>query len=425
MSCHAGPNIVKSGLILNLTAASKKSTIHSTNNLIDNSNWTTVGYNTLPWPSNGDGAQNELLFDNDPWDNSSLVLKTHPNNNGGNGGWEGCTSSYWVDINPSKKYRSCVWVRRTSTNTNGTFYHGLHTNGVGDVYDYNSASQTNPYWACQGIGYLTQNVWYLHVGHINPAGIYGVTDSTSGYWTRAGGWIANPGCNIGGDATFPSDATVLRNRVYHYYAASDANSNIELFYPRIDCIDGSEPSIQDILNNGPSTLFDVSGNNNHHYMSYKPVYDKTHNGQFTLDGSIQGFYRNSALNNASNSCTVVIWYKTTDIQELWVRGNQNNSYYLSASNNNNYYHGTCGSPTNYINLVSVSNPYTSGYKNGNYHMFEAKGADFSTWTYFEWFLYPNGWQMAGSVAKILVYNKSLSLSESQQNYAALRGRYGL
>jgi hypothetical protein len=160
-------------------------------------------------------------------------------------------------------------------------------------------------------------------------------------------------------------------------------------------------------------------------MSYKPVFDKTSLGQFTLDGSTQGFYRSGALNGVSNTCTVVLWYKTTDSQELWVRGNQNNSYYLSASSGNNYYHSNCGSPANYVDLKQVFNPWTEGYRNGAYHMWEAKSVDFSAWTYFDWFLYPSAWQMAGSVAKILVYNRNLTASESQQNYAALRGRYGL
>lgn len=425
MSCFSGPSIVKNGLILSLDAGSRKSTINSTKNLIDNAEWISTGYNTLPWPSNGDPTQNELLFDTDPWGNQSLVLKTHPNNNGGNGGWEGCAPGYWVNINPSKKYRSCVWVRRTSSNTNGTFYHGIHSNGSADIYNYSGNSEGNPYFACQGIGYLTQDVWYLHVGHINPSGIFGFTDPKSGYWTISGGLISNPGCNVGGDVTFPPDATLLRNRVYHYYAASDPNSNIELFYPRIDCIDGSEPSIQEILNNAPSILFDESGKNNHHYMTYKPLYSKTNIGQFTLDGSTQGFYRNGALNNVSSDCTVVLWYKTTDGTELWVRGNQNNSYYLSASYGNNYYHSNCGSPTNWVDLNRVYNPSSEGYRNGQYHMWEAKGVDFNGWTYFDWFTYPGNWQLNGSVAKILVYNRSLTSAESQQNYAALRGRYGI
>jgi hypothetical protein len=58
-------------------------------------------------------------------------------------------------------------------------------------------------------------------------------------------------------------------------------------------------------------------------------------------------------------------------------------------------------------------------------MWEAKNVDFSGWTYFDWFLYPGGWQMTGDVSKILVYNRPLSQTESAQNYQALRGRFGI
>ena len=58
-------------------------------------------------------------------------------------------------------------------------------------------------------------------------------------------------------------------------------------------------------------------------------------------------------------------------------------------------------------------------------MWEAKNVDFSTWTLFEWFLYPGGWQLAGDVAMILVYNRAITAAESQQNYYALKGRFNL
>jgi hypothetical protein len=146
--------------------------------------------------------------------------------------------------------------------------------------------------------------------------------------------------------------------------------------------------------------------------------------RFNLDGSTHGIQRSGALNGVGNTCTVVIWYKTTDGQELWVRGSQSNSVYLSASSGGNYYHGNAGSsPVNYVDTVEVVNP--TAYRNGAYHMWEAKGVDFSGWTYFDWFLYPGGWQMTGDVSKILVYNRPLSQTESAQNYQALRGRFGI
>ena len=171
-----------------------------------------------------------------------------------------------------------------------------------------------------------------------------------------------------------------------------------------------------------TTWFDTSGYNNHHTVTASPTFSS---GRFTLDGSTQGFTKTSALAGVTSVCTVVIWYATTDIAELWVMGNQSGAYYLSASNNNNYYHENCGSPSNSVDLNSITNPYTSGLKDGNYHMWEAKGVDFSAWTYYQWFLYPAPWQLAGTVGTILVYNRVLTATESAQNRVALRGRYGI
>ena len=174
-----------------------------------------------------------------------------------------------------------------------------------------------------------------------------------------------------------------------------------------------------------TTWTDLSGGSNHHTITGSPPYNSTNLGRFTLDGSTQGFTKTSAINGVSSSNTVVIWYSTTDGTELWVRGNQTNATYLSASSGNNYYHSNVGSPTNWVDLKSVTNPVTEGYRDGNYHMWEAKSVDFSSWTYYEWFLYPSSWQMAGNVSCIMIYNRNLTVDESKQNFNALRGRYGI
>lgn len=174
------------------------------------------------------------------------------------------------------------------------------------------------------------------------------------------------------------------------------------------------------VNGTRNTISDISGNKKNHTMVNTPIYSDGP-PKFTLDET-NGFSYPAAI-TTSTTCTVVIYYKTTDVTELWIRGNQNNAWYLSASSNGAYYHAACGSPTNYIDLNSASNPYAEGYKDGNYHMFEAKNVDLSNWTYYEWFLYPAPWQLAGSVSMIMVYNRNLTATESAQNFKALRKRF--
>jgi len=192
------------------------------------------------------------------------------------------------------------------------------------------------------------------------------------------------------------------------------------------CLDAA--NIKSYPGSGTS-WFDISGNDNHHTLVGSPTWS---NNRFTLiNGSSQGFQRLSTITGASTNsanCTVVIWYSTTDTQELWVMGNNSGSYYLSASYGNNYYNGNCGSPTNYVDLATVVNPATpTNYRNGNFHMWEAKNVDFFTtpWTRFDWFLYPGDWQISGTVSAIMMYNRVLSSDESAQNYYAYKGRYGV
>ena len=171
--------------------------------------------------------------------------------------------------------------------------------------------------------------------------------------------------------------------------------------------------------------YDVSGYDNHHTLVGSPLWSA---GKFTLDGSTQGFQRLSAINGVTTTSTVVVWYSTTDTAELWVMGNNSTSYYLSASNNNNYYNNNCGSPTNYVDLSLTANPSSPiNYRNGVYHMWEAKTVDFVTipWTRYDWYSYPAPWQMAGSASVIMIYNRVLTATESAQNFAAYRGRYGV
>jgi hypothetical protein len=173
-----------------------------------------------------------------------------------------------------------------------------------------------------------------------------------------------------------------------------------------------------------TTWYDLSGQGNHHTIVGSPTYNTTNFNKFILNGSTQGFTRSSSIAGVSSTNTVVIWYSTTDNQELWVMGQQSSAFYLSASSGNNYYHNNVGSPTNWVDLKSVANPVTEGYRNGNYHMWEAKNVNFSSWTYYDWFLYGD-WQMAGNVSCITIYNKNLTSQESLQNFEAFRGRFGI
>lgn len=427
MATFSGPNLVKDGLILDLDISNRKSYVDSLNtSFINTSSWadgqtgSATGYSANETVS----TENARVIGTDPWGNFNVVWETRASGDGNNdGGW----NTDWYAVDRTKLYRFSVWVRRTTASAGGTFYFGLYgTGGTWGVDRLDTGNnEGNPYWECTGTGSLVQNQWYLYVGHCYPFGTtFTGRHPDSGFYTTNGTKGNWGGCNIGNDVKMLSDTTLLLHRTYHFYCG-DNTTRLQFLYPRIDLCNGNQPSIQELLNNSPGMLKDNSGNNNHHVMGGYYVPSATTPRRFQLNGSTHGFVRSSALTGVSNNCTVVLWYKTSDGQELWVRGNQNNGWYLSASYGNNYYHSNCGSPTNWVDLKQVNNPVTEGYRNNQYHMWEAKGVDFSAWTYFDWFLYPSAWQLDGDVSKILVYNRSLSATESAQNFNALRSRYGI
>lgn len=425
MAAHSGPNLVKSGLILDLDVANRKSFIDALNtSFISTSSWANGQTSSATGYSANEtvNTENARVIATDPWGDQNVVWETRASGDGNqDGGW----NTSWYNVDKTKLYRFSVWIRRTSSTSGGSFYFGLY-GSTGIARLDTGATEFNPYWDCRGTGDFTQNQWYLFVGHCYPFGTtYTGIHPDSGYYQTNGTKTAWNGCNIGNDVKMLADTTQLLHRVYHFYCA-DNTTRMQFAYPRIDLCDGNEPSVGELINTSPATIKDNSRYGNDHKLTGYYIPNSSSPRRFTLDGSSQGFTRAAALNGATSTCTVVVYYKTTDTQELWVRGNQSGGVYLSASSGNPYYHNGVGTPTNYVDLQIVTNPATPvNYRDGTYRMWEAKNVDFTGWSYFEWFLYAGGWQLAGDVAKIMVYNRAISADESRQNFNALRGRFGI
>lgn len=429
MAASCGPKIVTDGLILDLDIANSKSYIDAANtSLINTSTWAT-GNNSITGYSVNETVANEnsRVSGTDPWGNTNIVWGTYASGDGNNdGGW----GTPWYNIDNTKLYRFSVWVKRTSSTSGGTFYMGVY--GTGGTYGVkrndNGSIEGNPYWDCSSPSTFTQDVWYLVVGHVYPAGTaYTGAHPDTGVYTIANNTSKVRSvnfCNIGSDVQWLSDTTQAIHRVYHFYCG-DNTTRLQFAYPRLDVCDGNQPSIRELLQKSPAAIYDNSGRGNHHYLSGYYVPNSSSPRKFDMTQS-NWITRNGALNGVSTTCTVVLWYATTDGQELWVRGNDSGGIYLSASYGNDYYHGSVGTPTNYVNLNVVTNPATPiNYRDGTYRMWEAKNVNFSSWTKFDWFGYGTDWNMTGKLSRILVYNKNLSADESARNFAAMRGRFGI
>jgi hypothetical protein len=167
--------------------------------------------------------------------------------------------------------------------------------------------------------------------------------------------------------------------------------------------------------------YDVSGNTKDFIIDGSGI---TYNsgGYFTLaDG---GITRTATITN-STTCTVVVWIRTTDTQALIFKGNNDIYYYLAAYNaGQGFYNSNCGTPTYWVDTLSVSNPNPT-YLDGNWHMWEMKNVNFSSWTSFEFNKYSGYTFGNGAVGQIMIYDRNLSSGESLQIYNATKGRFGL
>ena len=216
------------------------------NNLLSPGTWAAGNSGTGIFNANGDTGEQNRYMGTNPWGQSALVWQTVPSGNGNaDGGWN--TNSFSVDQN--SLYRFSVWVRRTSSTSGGTFYFGLYGGPSAVISLASGGAEGNPYWFYPGTGSLSQNQWYLYVGHCFPqyhngnqahidSGVYTTGSGTSKVGTLNG--------NIPNDCKWAGGTTTGVHRTYHYYCG-DSTTRLEFYWPRVDKVDGSEPSLQQLL----------------------------------------------------------------------------------------------------------------------------------------------------------------------------------
>ena len=434
MSCSTGPNIVTNGLIANIDAANRKSVIDAvTTSLINTSSWAAgqTGAVSIYGANETVNTENARVLDTDPWGVSSVVWETRTTgDNNADGGWN--TSYQTADR--TKLHRFSVWVRRTSSTWSGTFYLGLYTNGTGNTILLNDTTNSNPYWDYRGVGALTQNQWYLVTGHIFPAGHTGTTaHPDSGFYTIANGTtkVASNAGNVPGDVKFPTDATSVVHRTYHYYS-SDATVRLQFAYPRIDVCDGNQPSIKELLDSSPRHMKNIVGSSYKAYM----------NSQSAISGGVlttaTGVYAQiTDLNLTTGTHTIMGASRYSGVNRGRIISSVLNNWLLgnwSSSTENYYADGwvTAAGQTGTNDTVwriqtatgdSVGDAWKN-YVNGALKSSSAGGS-----------AGPNGIQLGGyaganepsdgQVGFLLVYNRVLTDAEIQQNFNALRSRYGI
>ncbi|MFH0845891.1 MAG: LamG domain-containing protein [Patescibacteria group bacterium] len=193
---------------------------------------------------NGSTSENYRIIDTDPWGRPAVVWEARADAvSGADGGWN--TSNFAID--QTKMYRFSTWIRRTVLG-NGTYYMGVYgknsagTN-IGVLNRSNGAVNTNPYFrATSGTEILSTSSWFLLVAHVWPEGSgTGSVYTDTGLYNTSGNKIATPI-----DFVWQGGTSLGIHRTYLYYS-TNTDTRQQWIYPRVDIIDGTEPSIQDLL----------------------------------------------------------------------------------------------------------------------------------------------------------------------------------
>ncbi|HQP05086.1 MAG TPA: hypothetical protein PLP11_10825, partial [Bacteroidales bacterium] len=213
-----------------------------TGGLLDYTTWTVGTGSATGFSQNGATSENNRISAADPWGNTTVIWE------GGNdatsdadGGWNTGT----ITVDNTQLYRFSVWVNRTVLG-NGSFYLGTYGyNGgtnEGVIRLSDGSNNTNPYFYSGALP--VTNEWVLVVGYVYPNTYGGTTNHPeSGMYTIAGGKIAN----TSSDYKWRPTTTATVHRTYLYYS-TDISTRQRWIYPRIDLCDGTEPSINQLLN---------------------------------------------------------------------------------------------------------------------------------------------------------------------------------
>lgn len=243
-----GPNIVRGDdLGVAIDASSERGLSAATEtNILDYSTWIAGNSSATGFSRNGSAAENVLLSGTGPFGESTVIWEARPEgNNSSDGGWN--SSQFSIDNN--KLYRFSVWVKR-SVYVDGRFYFGTRgygsTNGVFHRHA-STSSTTNPYAYVSSdpptTGQMPSNTWMLVVFHVWPQNSgTGDQHPDSGRYTIANGKIGN----ISHDWIWRPQTTTATHRTYLYYSAATTPRQ-QWVYPRVDIIDGNEPTIDELL----------------------------------------------------------------------------------------------------------------------------------------------------------------------------------
>jgi hypothetical protein len=225
---------IKLGLLFFFSAYALGS---SAQNLLNLNEWVTGPGGITGFSTNGLATENEREWGVGPQGTQVIVWKGTPSGDqNGDGGWY----SSDIAINNQKTYRYTVWIKKTNSKT-GKTYLGCSP-GVNSLA---GVANNNPYFWYGNLPELDR--WYLLVGYVHGSNDPSTVSSGAIYDGVTGKKVIPMT-----DYKFASTTTTTRHRSYLYY---DPNVNDRQYFygPRLEEVNGNEPTISSLLDNPVGT----------------------------------------------------------------------------------------------------------------------------------------------------------------------------
>ena len=402
----------------------------------------------------------------DPWGRIALIDRSEGNDVGSN--YDGGHTTSVYSVTNTSKYRFTYFFRVDNKGSNGTLYFGL--------YGYNASTQnigvfspsgtgtanTNPYFSYPGHNLSKWEVgrWYMFVAYVHSEGSTNVSDDTAGYYDMTTGAKVT-GVSVGNinyNGVWQNATTQTRARQYLYYS-TDPDVGMSWLIPRIDKIDGNEPSITEMLNSPQDRLSNLAVGDGRMFYPRGGGTGMEHTYKSTsLDGSSYLDLGTDKDFKTTGGWTISTWIKYNTVPAGYT-DNQNSpgnfigaesisysSWYWSAFNNKlalwdkgggAWYYGSTTLSANrwyYATLVSDSNNVSYYcYLNGEDDMSSGWSSRNGSWQN-----YPglriryigqgngsNPRRVDGNIASTHVWSRALTAAEIKQNFNQQRARFGV
>ncbi len=196
--------------------------------------WTLGTGGTPFYYTNGMLTENERIIGVNHLGQNVVLWSCIPSGDGnGDGGW----NTNMVAIDKTKTYRFSVFAKKTKVN--GRLYFGP---GGDSICSLNTSTKDpNPYfYGNQLVG--LEDRWLLFIGYVNPFGLTGLRNNGEIWDCGTGQLVGQTSC-----FNWANDAFQVYHRCYLFYNNDDATNRQYMYAPRIDLVDGNEPSVSQLL----------------------------------------------------------------------------------------------------------------------------------------------------------------------------------